>query len=316
VDSLSFVPHVRTVLGDIDPGELGATYCHEHLITSPAAPFLSDGPDMLLNDVEKAARELDVFRSAGGRGLVEVSTPEFGRSVDALRRLSSSSGVNIVCCTGHVSEEYWRGVLPVERSSVEELEEEFLRDLTEGFGDEGAKAGVIKVGTSLEGATRAEERVIRAAASVQMRSGAPITTHTTDGTAGMDQIRILLDSGAHPSGICVGHLDRRLRRPAHLDIARTGVFLGYDCISKEKYEPDARRVEFILWLVEEGHSEQILLSADMARRSYLEAWGGSPGYRYIIETFVPSLIDAGLDDESARALLVDNPARFLTWSEV
>jgi 5-phospho-D-xylono-1,4-lactonase len=316
VVSLSLVPHIRTVLGDINPVELGATYCHEHLMTSPAARFRSDGPDMLLNDEERAASELDVFRSAGGRGLVEVSTPEFGRNVDALRRLSSSSGIHIVCCTGHVSEEYWRGVLPVERYSLEELEEEFLRDLTEGFRDDGAKAGVIKVGTSLEGATEPEERVIRAAASVQMHTGAPITTHTTDGTAGMDQIRILLDSGADPSGICVGHLDRRLDRQAHLDIARTGVFLGYDCISKEKYEPEARRVEFILWLVEEGHGEQILLSADMARRSYLEAWGGSPGYRYIIETFVPSLIDAGLDEESARALLVDNPARFLTWSGV
>jgi predicted metal-dependent phosphotriesterase family hydrolase len=314
VGSLSLVAYIRTVLGDIPPGDLGITYCHEHLITSPGLRFLSDGPDMLLDDEEKARRELELFRSAGGGCLVEVSTPEFGRDVEALRRLSSSSGIHIVCATGHVSEEYWRGVLPLEGYAVEELEEEFHRDLIDGFGDGGTKAGVIKVGTSLGGATDAEARVLRAAGSVQERTGAPITTHTSGGTAGPEQIRILADVGADPAKICVGHLDRRLDRGSHLEIARTGAFLGYDCISKEKYEPDARRVEFILWLVEEGYGSQILLSADMARRSYLQAWGGSPGYRYIVETFVPSLEEAGLSGDAARALLIDNPAQFLSWS--
>lgn len=312
--NLSLVAHIRTVLGDIAPGDLGTTYCHEHLITSPAQRFLSDGADMLLDDEERARRELESFRSAGGQGVVEVSTQEFGRDVEALRRLSLSTGVHIVCATGHVSEEYWRGVLLLEDYSVEELEEEFHRDLVEGFGDGGIKAGVIKVGTSFGGATEPEARVLRAAGSQQERSGVPITTHTTDGTAGLEQIRILTDAGADPANICIGHLDRRLDRSSHLEIARTGAFLGYDCISKEKYEPDARRIEFILWLVEEGHGSQILLSADMARRSYLHAWGGSPGYRYILETFVPSLERAGLSGDVARALLIDNPARFLTWA--
>lgn len=307
------MPYIRTVLGDIDSGALGVTYCHEHLMTSPGERFLSEGTDMLLDDEDKAAVELETFRSRGGTALVEVTTPEFGRNVEALRRLSSTTGIHIVCCTGHVSEEYWRGVLPIDDRSIEHLEEEFHRDLTEGWGDDGTKAGVIKVGTSLDGATETEERVLRAAARVQARTGAPITTHTTDGTAAIEQIRILEASGADPTRICVGHLDRRLDRSTHLEIANAGAFLGYDCISKEKYEPEERRIEFILWLVEEGFGSQILLSADMARRSYLEAWGGGPGYRYIVETFAPSLIEAGLRKELARALLIDNPARFLTW---
>jgi 5-phospho-D-xylono-1,4-lactonase len=305
--------HVRTVLGDIDPSDLGITYCHEHLVTSPGDRFLSDGPDLLLDDEERAHRELRSFRSVGGGALVEVSTPEFGRDVDGLRRLSSATGVHVVCCTGHVSEEYWRDVLPVDEYAVEELEEEFHRDLTLGCGESNVRAGIIKVGTSLGGATDVEARLLEAAASVQDLTGAPITTHTTGGTAGIDQIRILVAAGADPTKVCVGHLDRRLDRSTHLQIARTGAFLGYDCISKEKYEPDAKRIDFIQWLVEEGHGSQILLSGDMARRSHLEAWGGSPGYRYIVETFVPSLVEAGLDASMARSLLIDNPARFLAW---
>ena len=35
---------VRTVLGDIDPAELGVTYCHEHLVIDGGRPVLIE-PD-------------------------------------------------------------------------------------------------------------------------------------------------------------------------------------------------------------------------------------------------------------------------------
>jgi predicted metal-dependent phosphotriesterase family hydrolase len=304
---------VRTVLGDVDGSTLGHTYCHEHLLTAPGEQFTVDGPDMVLDDEDKAARELEIFKSFGGGTLVEVSTPEIGRNVIGLRRLSERTGVHVICSTGHVSEEYWRGVLPVDRSTVEELIGDFVRDLMQGVDGTGVKAGVIKAGTSLNEVTQPERRVLEAAGRAQALTGAPITTHTTDGTVGEKQVGILTEAGAQPGGICIGHLDRHLNWDVHLGLAKSGVYLGYDCISKEKYEPDHRRVDFVLRLTEEGHEERILLSGDMARRSYLESWGGSPGYRYIIETFVPRLLSAGLPKATAHKLLVENPARFLTW---
>jgi predicted metal-dependent phosphotriesterase family hydrolase len=46
---------VRTVLGDVEPGALGPTYCHEHLMTRPAARF----GDFRLDDEDRAADELE-----------------------------------------------------------------------------------------------------------------------------------------------------------------------------------------------------------------------------------------------------------------
>lgn len=83
---------VRTVLGDVAPGNLGATYCHEQPITRSAAQF---GDDLRLDDEDRAADELDRFRGAGGT-VVEVTTPGFGRDVAALRRLAARTGVRIV----------------------------------------------------------------------------------------------------------------------------------------------------------------------------------------------------------------------------
>ncbi|MGH2702665.1 MAG: phosphotriesterase family protein [Actinomycetota bacterium] len=307
------MPTVRTVLGDLDAAELGRTYCHEHLLTRPGPRFTADDDDLVLDDPARSIAELQSFKSLGGGAVVEVTTPEFGRDAFGLAHLAERSGVHIVACTGHVSEEYWRGVLPIDRRGEGDLVREFVRDLTQSIEGDPPRAGIIKVGTSRDRATAVETLVMRAAAQAQRDTGAPITTHTTAGTAALEQVRVLEDAGADLTHVCIGHLDRRLVWEDHLALARSGVFLGYDCISKEQYESDERRAEFIVRLIDAGFGNRILLSGDLARRSYLEAWGGRPGYRYIIESFLPRLRRIGLRPGVLDDLVVANPARFLTW---
>lgn len=301
---------VRTVLGDLEPSALGATAVHEHLLTEPRA---GQGDDLRLDDEERMAAELVRFREAGGEAILEATTPEFGRNPAGLRRLSGRTGVAVVAVTGHQHEDFWRGVLELESVSEEELTERFLRDLTEGMDGTEARAGAIKVGTSLDEVTPAEHKVIRAAAAAQRATGAPIVTHTTAGTAALAQVEALEAAGADLSRVCVGHLDRRLVWEEHLALARRGVFLGYDQISKEKYAPDAERARFVGRLAEEGHAGQVVLGGDLARRSYHPSYGGGPGLAHLLEGFLPLLIAQGLSAEAARALVVDNPARLLAW---
>ena len=76
----------------------------------------------------------------------------------------------------------------------------------------------------------------------------------------LEQVELLMAKGVAPSSIIIGHLDRRLEKDYILEVARTGVFLGFDQISKEKYVADRSRIEMILTLIEAGHENQILLS--------------------------------------------------------
>ena len=55
---MSLAPFVRTVLGDIEPGALGITYAHEHLVIL-ASRTTEQSPDLLLDSVDDAVRELD-----------------------------------------------------------------------------------------------------------------------------------------------------------------------------------------------------------------------------------------------------------------
>ena len=306
---------VRTVLGDLPAAALGFTSCHEHLVTAPGERFRGGDDDLLLDDPVAAAVELTRFGAAGGRAVVEVSTEEFGRDAAALARLSARTGIHVVAATGHVCEAQWAGVVDVGARSERELEEEIVRDLLEGIpGSGGVRAGAIKVGTSEGGATAAEARLLRAAARAQAHTGAPIVTHTTRGTAGVEQARILLAAGADPAHVQIGHQDLRLDPAAHREILATGCAIAFDSCGKERHAPDAERIAHLLALIEEGHGDRLLLGGDMARRSDWTSWGGGPGLTHLPWRIVPWLVAAGADPAAARRLVVANPAALLAWA--
>lgn len=307
---------VRTVTGDIEPGQLGPTYCHEHMLAHPASHLLErpGGSDLEIGDHESSLLELRLFHQAGGRSYVDCTTREYGRDARGLQLLSRRSGVHAIACTGYAERGSWRSPDVVAARSESSLAAEMIAELTECIpGADGVRAGVIKAGTSLDCIHPSEERVLRAAARAQQETGAPITTHTTAGTMAVEQARILETAGADLSHTVIGHLDRRLAWDELIALARAGCRLGFDCVSKEQYAPDARRIEVILRLIEEGHGDQILLSGDLARRSYLTSYGGGPGLTYILWRFVPWLWQAGASRADTDRMLVANPAWTFSW---
>ena len=170
----------------------------------------------------------------------------------------------------------------------------------EGVDGTDIKAGVIKAASSLNTITANEEKVFRAAARAHHMTGAAISTHTEVGTMGLEQIQLLISEGVEPERIIIGHVDRKLEWDYHLTLWKTGVTLSYDQISKEKYAPDSQRVEFILRAVNAGFGKQIVLSGDLARKSYWPSYGtgGGPGLTYILWRFIPWLRSEGLERRS------------------
>ena len=249
--------------------------------------------------------------------MLEVSCPEYGRDAAGLAELSRRTGVHVVAATGHIMEGYWRGVVDVGAISDEDLHAEMTRDITEGFPEApGVRAGVIKVGTGRDAVHPDEERMLRLASRVQQETGAPITTHTTAGTVPLEQVRIFLDAGADPAHVVIGHQDRRLVWEDHLRIVEAGFRIGYDCISKERYEPDLQRIEFIKRLCAEGYADRIVLASDIARRSYFTSYGGGPGFTYLMWRFVPWLKQEGVSDADVDRMLVGNPAATFSFPRV
>lgn len=129
----------------------------------------------------------------------------------------------------------------------------------------------------------------------------------------LEQVNLLRSEGVPPQRILIGHTDRQLDWDYHVAIAQTGVTLGYDQFSKEKYFPDSQRVEFIARMTQAGYGAQIAISGDLARRSDLTGYGGGPGYTFILWRILPWLRKAGLSAEDIHTLMVDTPKRLLSF---
>jgi phosphotriesterase-related protein len=297
---------IRTLTGDIDGSELGVTLCHEHLLTGPPSWAVASDPDLLLDDPDRAVEELGSYEAAGGGALVEMTTIDYGRDAAALLAVAKRSRVHVIAATGFQKGTYYPEGL--EKTPVEQLAARMIADLTEGMDDTGARAGVIKFGTCRTDDLQDDERhVLAAVSAAQLRTGAPISTHTQAGTLGDKQIERFVDAGVPADSVLIGHVDRNLDFGYLRAIAQTGAWLGFDHWTKSKYAEDDDRVANIERLLEEGH-DRILVSGDLGRPSYQLAHGGTPGFAGIVQT-----VRRRLGDELADRFLVTNPARFFAF---
>ncbi len=303
---------IRTVLGLISSDQLGITACHEHVLWYPPDSMALEDPDLGLDSIPAAVAELRYFKSLGGSAVVEMTTAEIGRSPLELKQISQSTGVHIIAVTGHHKHKF--SAASLENQSVEQIADRMVHELTIGMGDTGVHAGAIKAATSLNQATDIETRVIMAAGLAHQKTGAPVSTHTEAGTFAVQQAEMLLQAGVSPHKLLIGHLDRNLPRDVYFQLARMGIFLGFDQIGKEQYWSDEERAKLVVDLIEAGYSNQILLSSDRARKSSWKVHNPQTlGLGHILLDFIPRLKQLGVDESTITTLLVGNPARFLDF---
>jgi phosphotriesterase-related protein len=358
---------VRTVAGDVDAGQLGPTTMHEHIFgdftvwqedpgqtaslatvaVEPDAPvdmsmlgIIHRNPVVIRDnlrigdDEALALAEVRTFADAGGDCLVEVTccgdvaadgVTNMGRNAPGLRRIADQTGLKIVAGTGF----YLEGTHPdyVRTDSVAQLAARMTRDLTEGIGDTGIRAGIIgEIGTSTF--TDREQKVLRACAAAHLATGAAISLHTHVGCpTGEQSVRLLLEEGVAASRIIVGHMDENLVsfQPglAHLDyhrrVADMGVYIQYDTFGAEWYydqnrEPmDAERACAVAALISEGHLDQILLGQDIWLKNCYKHYGGL-GYDHLFTGVKALLTQAGVTDAQFRQILIGNPRKALALS--
>ncbi|KAK2145639.1 hypothetical protein LSH36_667g01041 [Paralvinella palmiformis] len=161
---------IQTVLGPINPDELGLTLCHEHLsmkfdvaFVPPTNPKykayeeaeltlenigwirqnpLSSKVNINLNDAESAMLyDVHEYKKCGGCTMVENSTIGLNRDMDFVIRVARETGVNVIAGTGY----YVADSLPsslISRSE-EDLVKEMASDLTKGVNGSDVKCGVI-----------------------------------------------------------------------------------------------------------------------------------------------------------------------------
>jgi phosphotriesterase-related protein len=331
-------PTVMTVLGPVSAAALGKVLVHEHLkITLPGTSLDPRARQSRRELIHRATDRLCELREYGVGTFVDPCPIELGRDVELMAEVSALSGVSIVCSTGFYNETegigipyYWRMRWP------EEICELYLEEIERGIDSTGIRPGVVKAATGVE-VGRHERKVLAGAARAAMASGLAIITHTTNSRCGAEQQALLGGNGMDLSRCLIGHQDEIEDSEDSIAIARRGSFVGIDRVGYESLVTDARRIELVRQLVAAGQAERLCLSQDhLCVHSYgrpgfwipqaraekikrellpvLSTQGYGRSSAYIFSSFVPRLIDAGVDEATVDAIFTDNPRRLLCGS--
>ena len=256
------VGKVMTVLGPIDPDQLGSTLMHEHLFIAlykgVAPDDYTPATDWCLWDQELTMDKLDLardrkpirdnwvlvdertaideameFRYHGGGAIVEVTSIGIRRDPLAMSRVSQATGLNVVMGAGWYQKLYHPA--DMDQRTVEDLTEEIVRDVTVGVGGTGIRSGIIgEVGIEGNPITENEVKSIRASGRASRATGAPVSFHR--GGVGRERLAvvgILGEEGTDMSRVIFGHsdfisgdLDLMLELLGH------GVYIQFDLLGR------------------------------------------------------------------------------------
>ncbi|HJZ67941.1 MAG TPA: phosphotriesterase-related protein [Blastocatellia bacterium] len=314
---------INTVRGSIETKELGVTLMHEHVFVL-STEIMQNYPEAWGDEdkrVADAVAKLNQMKSRGVDSIVDLTVIGLGRYIPRIQRVAAQTRLNIIVATGVYTYNdvpmyfHYRGPGTTLGGS-ELMVDMFVRDIQEGIGGTGVKAGILKCATDLQGVTPGVERVLRAVAVAHRRTGVPISTHTHAHTErGLEQQRIFREEGVDLSRVIIGH-SGDTTDVAYLEkLIANGSYIGMDRFGIDVLLPFEDRVNTVAKLCELGYANRMVLSHDAncfmdwlpeeAVPVTLPSWH----YLHIHNDVIPALKQRGVTDEQINTMLVDNPQK-------
>jgi phosphotriesterase-related protein len=323
--------HVQLVTGKTKPEKLGKTLMHEHvLIGYPGGEVDWIRPGKNKREMRKiAADKIEEMKDEGIKTMIDPCPIDLGRDIEFIAEVASKAKFNIVAATGLYHEHeggspYWKSRAAFGGPQESFMAELFIKELTDGVGKTGIKAGIIKIATSAGVITDYEKTVLKAAAKASIETGAPITSHTDRGTMGPEQQKFLVEQGVPAHRIVIGHSCGTSDHEYHMKIARGGSYLGFDRFGLDIIHPDAERVKSLLALIKKGAGDRIVVSHDS-----VWCWRNVPIDQHVLDEIeklwtpnhftqriVPRLVEGGATKEDIETLLVHNPRRYFAGEKL
>lgn len=317
---------VPTYRGPVAAADLGRTLTHEHVfVLSPELDRDHPHPEWDRDRaVATAVAGLEDLWELGIRTVVDLTVPGLGRDVALVAEVASRVRVNLVAASGwychDVLPPYFRTHGPGRLvGGPEPLPEMFLREVREGIGGSGVRAGVLKVVTDEAGFTPDVVRVMEAAAQVHVETGVPITTHSNPALRnGLDQLRFLTERGVAVDRLVIGHSGDSDDLDHLRELMDAGATTGFDRFGMTHTGDDTVRVRTLLALLAEGYADRIVLSHDAAyfsrvtppswRSRHTPTWA----HDHLSRRILPELSRRGATDHDLEQMMETNARRLLT----
>ncbi|MCI6464600.1 MAG: phosphotriesterase [Faecalicatena sp.] len=312
--------YIETVTGRVEEENIGHCQPHEHVYITQT-PALLTNPELRLNNLAASIKELQMYKKAGGNTLVDANPLATGRDALALKSASEVSGVQVIACTGYHIPIFYREDHWIWSTPEEELEELFVRELTEGMFLGGCygwpsyqtdiRAGLVKAMLTSEGVSGRTEVLLKAAGRAAAKTGTSLMLHTEYGKGALEAIQLLKEHGLKENRILICHVDRQVEELSiHEEIAASGVFMEYDTITLFEFHDNESEIRMLRHMIDKGYLDQILISTDPTA-DRLKNYEGRCGMDYILTTFIPALKKQGFTDQEIIQITQENPKKAL-----
>jgi len=305
-------PRVHTVRGPVDPGDLGVTLMHEHVLVDFVGADKVSRDRYDADEVFRAALpHLLAVRAKGCRTLVECTPAWLGRDPALLQRLSTASRLHIVTNTGYYGAAEDKFVpAHAYTETADQLAARWTAEFRDGIEGTGIRPGLLKIGVDKGALSAIDRKLIVAAARCHRQTGLRIGVHTGDGAAALDILETLKAEGVAPEAYLWIHAQNESDRSIHVKAAEAGAWVEFDGVGPQSLDG---HVQAVTDMIRRGHLGRLLVSQDAGWYHVGEPGGGVyRGYTYLFETFLPALRLKGATEAQIRTLLVENPARALT----
>ncbi len=314
---------VNTVRGPVGGDRLGRTLMHEHIfVLSPDIEKTLDEWDEQAEQA-RAVTKLRELKAHGIDTLVDLTVVGLGRSVPRVAAIAEQvPEINVVVATGVYTYNdvplyfHFRGPGTI-LGGPEPMVDLFVREIREGIGETGVRAGILKCASDRPGITPGVERVLRAVAQAHRATGVPITTHTPTPPEpwGLEQQRIFQEEGVDLTRVVIGHSGGTSNTDYHLALIDNGSYLGFDHFGLPGITLE-ERVDAVARLCARGYAERIVLShdamcfVDWFPRAVMDA-SSTWRWTYISDEVLPVMRTRGISETDISTMLVDNPRTIL-----
>ena len=310
---------IVTVCGEAPAESIEFCQSHEHLAIRPGQSARLN-PALCIDEPERTLRELERYKAAGGNTVIDAQPVGCCRDAKILQMLSAQSGVQIIASTGFHKMAFYPDVHWIREKSEAYLAKLFTDEILCGMFDDGdeaepsvrteIRAGQIKTALDICGLTPLYRRLFRAAVSAARAGGVPLMIHVENHADPLPLLAYLksLDLPAERMIFC--HLDRACGDlSVHKKIAEQGAYLEYDTIGRSKYHSDERETEIFREMLDAGFEDRILFSLDTTRERLKAYTPEGIGLDYILKSFIPRLLEAGVTETQIRKISRENCRR-------
>ncbi|WP_169975150.1 phosphotriesterase family protein [Tautonia rosea] len=303
---------IMTVLGPINPTEMGVTLPHEHLLVDFAGAEVASPDRYNADDVFARTQPfLKQVHDLGCRTLCECTPAYLARDPGLLARLARATGMHLLTNSGYYNANGGKHLPEHARhESARELADRWTAEWEHGIEGTGIRPGFLKIGVDGGPLPEISRTIVRAAAITHLRTGLTIAAHTGDGLAAMEELDVIEAEGVNPSAFIWVHAQNEQETHFHTKAAERGAWVEFDGIGPQSID---RHLDLVRSMNEAGHLNRVLLSHDAGWYHVGEPNGGTFRlFDTLFTEFLPALRREGIAEDELQRLIVEHPAEAFT----